>query len=128
MSPEPATVFIIDDDASIRTALERLCRSAGLNGRSFASVDEFLAVEIDSPDACVVSDICMPGSQGIVLPRLLRERGLDLPVIFITAYDTPEAREEAKHAGAAAYFRKPVDHQALLDTIAWAVQNPVTVT
>ncbi|RYD70614.1 MAG: response regulator [Verrucomicrobiaceae bacterium] len=70
--------------------------------------------------ACVISDVRMPGASGLELPRMLAQAGRDLPVILVTAHDTPDTRYRAKDVGAAAYFRKPVDDQALLDAIAWA--------
>ena len=65
----------------------------------------------------------MPGSSGLALPGLLSERGLHTPIIFVSAYDTADMRAEAKRAGAAGFFRKPVDDQALLDAMAWAVRT-----
>lgn len=73
--------------------------------------------------ACVLCDVAMPGISGLELPDLLARAGLRLPVIFITAHDTPETRAIAQRVGAAAYFRKPVDDQALLDAIAWALNS-----
>jgi FixJ family two-component response regulator len=63
----------------------------------------------------------MPGISGFELPGLLARAGHHVPVIFVTAHDTPETRQRAQSVGAAGYFRKPVDDQALLDAIAWAI-------
>jgi FixJ family two-component response regulator len=126
MPAQRTNVFIIDDESSIRTALERLCRAAGHTGRAFESVDEFLAATVDDHAACVVTDIRMPGVSALELPSRLRALHRNLPVIFITAFDTPETRAEARAAGAAGYFRKPVDDQALLDAIEWSLsQDPI---
>lgn len=92
--------------------------------RTFTSVEEFIASEFSDMNACVISDIQMPGTSGLDLPELLAGAGHHLPVIFVTARDTPETRDRAQSAGAAAYFRKPVDAQALLDAIAWALSGP----
>lgn len=89
--------------------------------RVFASVEEFIQTELPDDNACLISDVAMPGMSGLELPALLARAGRRLPVIFITAHDTPETREIAQRNGASAYFRKPVDDQALLDAIAWAV-------
>jgi FixJ family two-component response regulator len=89
--------------------------------QTFASVDDLMSSKITDENACVISDVAMPGTSGLELPSLLATAGLRLPVIFITANDTPETRSLAQRAGAAAYFRKPVDDQALLDAIAWAL-------
>ncbi|HEY3901711.1 MAG TPA: response regulator [Chthoniobacter sp.] len=116
-------VYIVDDEPSICTAYARLARSAKMEPRTFASVEEFLRAECTDDNACVISDVRMPGISGLELPGLLRRAGRHLPVIFTTAHDTAETREIAQQAGAAAYFQKPVDDQALLDAIAWALGN-----
>jgi FixJ family two-component response regulator len=93
--------------------------------RTFASVEEFLGADTADANACVVSDVRMPGKSGLELPKLLTEAGRRLPVIFTTAHDSPDMRELAQKAGGAAYFHKPVDDQALLDAIVWAIgQKP----
>lgn len=119
----PIQVYIIDDEPSVCTAYSRLVRSAKMQSQAFASVDDFLHSDIADGKACVVSDIQMPGTSGLELPALLSRMGRKMPVIFVTAHDTPETRDLAQHAGAAAYFRKPVDSQALLDAIAWSLSG-----
>jgi FixJ family two-component response regulator len=116
-------VYIVDDDAAIRQALTRLMRSAGLAVEAFASVQALLDRAPFAQQACVVADIRMPGRSGLELPQLLSRQNRHLPVIFITAYDTDEHRQAAHAAGAAAFFRKPVDGEALLDAISWAVES-----
>ena len=118
-----ATVYIIDDDSSVQRALLRLMRSAGLNANAFTSVDDFLALDISPNDACVVADVHMSGIDPLELPSLLEKKGLSPPVIFITASDTPETRSRVRKAGAAGYFRKPIDSQALIDLIHWALSG-----
>jgi FixJ family two-component response regulator len=117
----PIQVYIVDDEPSVCTAYARLIRSAKMAPRTFASVEDFMGSEISDDNACVVSDVQMPGASGLELPVLLNRAGHHLPVIFVTAHDTPETRERAQRVGAAAYFRKPVDDMALLDAIAWAL-------
>ncbi len=117
----PLQVYIVDDDASVRRAMERLIRSAGMEVRAFASAQEFLDFESVSQNACMIVDIKLQGMSGLELHKELRDRGSDLPVIFVTGFDSPETREQAKKAGAVGYFRKPLDDQALLDTIQWAL-------
>jgi FixJ family two-component response regulator len=123
MPNHPIQVYIVDDEPSVCTAYARLARSAKMLPRTFASVEEFLRTDCTDENACVISDIRMPGISGLELPGLLSRAGRRLPVIFTTAHDTAETRETAQRAGAAAYFRKPVDDQALLDAIAWALGN-----
>ena len=80
-----------------------------------------MRAEVSDENACVVSDVQFPGKCGLELPVLLGRAGHTLPVIFVTAHDTAETRDLAQRFGAAAYFRKPVDDQALLDAITWAI-------
>jgi FixJ family two-component response regulator len=117
---ERATVYVIDDVASVQRALSRLLRSVGFCPVACASVDEFFALGSYAKKGCVVADVHLGAEISLQLPELLRSRGLDLPVIFITAWDTPETRDRVRRSGAAAYFRKPVDDQALVDAIQWA--------
>ena len=117
------TICILENDESVRKALLRLMRSAGVVATSYASVDELLGVPTLPEYACIIADIRMQGTSGLALPGLLAKRGLRTPVIFVSAQDTEETRAEAKRAGAAAFFRKPVDDQALLDTLAWVVRS-----
>ena len=121
MSNLPVQIYIVDDEPTVCAAYARLVRSARMQPRTFGSVEEFMRADFSDENACVISDMRMPGINGLELPRLLKCAGHHLPVIFITAHDTPETRELAQRAGAAAYFRKPVDDQALLDAIAWAI-------
>lgn len=123
MSSQIIQVYIVEDEPSVATAYARLVRSARMAPRTFASVEDFLHSEISDRNACVVSDVQFPGKSGLDLPELLERAGHRLPVIFVTANDTPQARETAQHVGGAAYFRKPVDDQALLDAIEWAVKQ-----
>jgi FixJ family two-component response regulator len=119
----PLHVYVVDDEPSVRTAYARLLRSAGMESTAFATVEDLLASTLASERACVVSDVRMPGGNALELPELLARSGRKLPVIYTTAHDTDEMREMAQRAGAAAFFRKPVDDQALLDAIIWAVSE-----
>lgn len=121
MRTKQATVYVIDDDQAVRHALERLLRSAGLEARTFASADAFLKAGCPAENACVVADVRMQGMSGLALQRELRKAGSPLHIIFVTAQDTEETRAEAARAGAVALFVKPVDDQALLDAIHWAL-------
>jgi len=123
MPAAPVQLYLIDDEASVCRAYARLARSARMHSQSFSSVEAFLAAEVNDTNACVICDLRMPGASGVELPGLLARAGRRLPVILVTAHDTPETRELAQRGGAAAYFRKPVDDQALLDAIAWAVSG-----
>lgn len=124
----PQQVYIIDDDESVRRALCRMLRSAGMAASSYATVDRFIAECVRASNACVIADVRMPGAGGLGVPAALHRIGRDLPLIIVTAQDSDAARAEAKRAGAAAFFRKPVDDQALLDAIEWATQGGRRVT
>src|SRR4051794_12485837 len=114
-------VYIVDDEPSICTAYARLVRSARMQPRTFTSVEDFMGAELPDANACVISDVQFPGKSGLEIPILLASAGRQLPVIYVTAHDTPETRELASRLGAHGYFRKPVDDQALLDAIAWSL-------
>jgi FixJ family two-component response regulator len=116
-------VHIVDDDPSVRLALEMLLISAGLDVVVYESAENFIKSEIREENACLIVDFMMKGINGLELQEILTERGSKLPVIFLTAFDSEETRQKAKQAGAVGYFRKPVDDQALLDTIQWALSN-----
>lgn len=116
-----AMVYIVDDDDSVSRAMSRLVRSLGFESARFSSADQFLE-QTDFPErSCIVTDVRMPGTSGLELPGLLAKRGQYIPVIFVTAYDDPEARDRARQAGAAGFFCKPVDDQALMDAIRWVL-------
>lgn len=115
----PHKIYILDDDDSVRRALGRLIRSEGMESEAFASGETFLAQLPNDAEGCVVMDIRMLGLTGHDVQRLLRARGHKIPVIALSAQDDDEARNRARDLGAVAFFRKPVDDQALLDSIHW---------
>ena len=123
MTPAPITVYIVDDEPTVRRALARLVTSAGMRAQVFPSVPALIELSGLAHCACVISDIRMPEVSGLELPGLLARRGHSLPVIFVTAYDSKQNREAASRSGAVAFFHKPIDGQALLDAIAWAVEG-----
>jgi len=123
MQEKKAIVYIVDDDDSVRGAIKRLIRSAGLEAQTFASGDDFLKSKFRDQNACIVADVRMPGMSGLELHKKLFGRGFNLPVIFITGFDDTETRSQARKSGAFGYFRKPVDDQALLDAIELALSS-----
>lgn len=116
-------VYVIDDDAAVRRALGRLLRSANFQVETFSSPEEFLGDPRKEKDACVIADIRMPGSTGFDLQKRIVSAGLRLPIIILSASDDAQTREHARGLGAVAFFRKPVDDQALLDAIWWAISG-----
>ena len=116
-------VYLIDDDASVRKAFGRLLRSANLDAETFSSAEEFLTSPRQKENACIIIDIEMPGLTGFDLLERLAAEGTRIPVIAVSAHDDTETREHARELGAVNFFRKPLDDQALLDTIWWAISG-----
>lgn len=116
-------IYIVDDNESVLRAMKRLILSMNMDVESFASGQEFLDSDYRDQNACLIVDVQIPGMSGMELQQKLVGKGSKLPVIFITAFDTEEIRDQAKKAGAAGYFQKPVDDQALLDSIQWALSS-----
>ena len=121
MQAKQPTVYVIDDDDSVRRALARLLMSAGLEVRTFDSANAFLQAGCPPQNACVVADVRMEGMSGLELQHELKKAGSPLRFIFVTAQDTQETRTEAIQAGSTAFFLKPVDDQALLDAVQWTL-------
>jgi FixJ family two-component response regulator len=117
MPQESFTVYVVDDDESIRRALKRLLRSAGYHAVTFNSAEDFMETTSGRGEGCLVLDIRLPGMTGLDLQAKLAALGGKYPVIFMTAHDNPQWREMAKKAGAVAYLRKPFDEESLLNAI-----------
>ena len=116
-------VFVVDDDASARKGLTRLLRAAGYEVQAFSSGEQLLTALGSDEYGCLVLDARMPGISGNELQERLAEHQVQRPVIFVTADDNPETRKKAQKMKAVAFFRKPVDGTALLDTVAWALDS-----
>ncbi len=123
MDKERSRIYVIDDDESVRRAFGRLFRSADLDIETFSSGEEFLSAPREDRRACIIMDLRMPGLTGFDLQERLSEQGIKIPVIVISASDDAQTREHARRLGAVAFFRKPVDDQALLDAIWWAISG-----
>jgi FixJ family two-component response regulator len=120
--PLISLIGVIDDDEFMREALSRLLRSAGYKCAAFSSSQEFLDSGPAETD-CLLLDIQMPGLNGLDLQAKLREIDRAIPVIFVTAKADNEARARALQQGAAAFFTKPFNDDALLGAIQSAMQN-----
>jgi FixJ family two-component response regulator len=117
-------VAVVDDDESVRNAVLRLLRGAGLTARGFASGDEFLeSWHFDRPD-CLLLDLQMPNMSGTEVQKALNLAGAKFPVIIVSAHDEPLVREESMRLGAADYLCKPLDVFALLQAVAHAAHPP----
>jgi FixJ family two-component response regulator len=116
-------IGVVDDDASILRALQRLLGSAGFTVRTFGSGEELLACEQLDVINCLVLDIHLGGLSGFELQEKLREASLPIPIIFITAHDDAPTRERARRTGAVDYLRKPFDEHALTEAIQKALDR-----
>ena len=122
--PEPdAIVFVVDDDVSVREALEGLIRSAGLRVETFRSAQEFLARERPDLPSCLVLDVRLPGLSGLDLQKRLAEANLEIPIIFITGHGNVPAAVQAMKAGALEFLTKPFTDRDLLDAIEQAIKR-----
>jgi FixJ family two-component response regulator len=120
VSKQTTFIAIVDDEESIRRALLRLMRSAGLAAECFSSGAEFLnSLAIREP-RCVVLDLHMPGMSGFEVQALLAHSWPDLPVIVVTGHHTAETRAQALSTHPLAYLLKPIDDRLLLDAIGLA--------
>ncbi len=118
MTETNATIFVVDDDASVLKALRRLIGSAGFAVETFSSAQGFLDHAGSKGPGLLVLDLRMPGMSGLELQRHLSASGSKMPIVFITAHEDPEAGKLAMEAGAVAFLQKPFDEQTLLDAIA----------
>jgi FixJ family two-component response regulator len=116
-----ATVFVVDDDVSVREALESLIRSVGLRVESFASAEEFLDRCHGDELGCLVLDISLPNLSGIDLQKRMAKIDLDLPIIFITGHGDIPTTVQAMKGGALEFLTKPFVDQELLDAIQHAI-------
>jgi FixJ family two-component response regulator len=131
MNPNRISVAIVDDDESFARALGRLFRASGFGVCTYPSAEAFLASRTLPPPDCLVLDIQLGGMSGLDLQRQIRGVGFPAPIIFVTAHDAPNVREEAERDGCSAYFLKPVQGKAILEAVNRAVhpghqnrQNP----
>jgi FixJ family two-component response regulator len=123
MSEADTVIFVVDDDASMREALQRLLRSVGLRVATFASAREFLHHRGADVPGCLVLDVRLPGLSGLDLQRELAAAQLDLPIIFITGYGDIPMTVQAMKAGAVEFLTKPFRDQELLDAIQQALER-----
>jgi RNA polymerase sigma factor (sigma-70 family) len=117
MSEPESIVFVVDDDPSVRCAIERLIGTVGLQVQLFGSAQEFLASKLPNLPSCLVLDVRLPGSSGLALQRQLVEANVQIPIIFITAHGDVPMTVRAMKAGAVEFLTKPFHDQDLLDAI-----------
>src|SRR6202034_1888566 len=104
-------VFVVDDDSSMRAALEDLVRTVGLEVRTFAAPQQFLQTQPPDAPGCLVLDVRLPGMSGLTFHKELARQGLALPVIFITGHGDIPMSVKAMKAGAVEFLTKPFHDQ-----------------
>jgi len=117
MDDTPATVYVVDDDADMRKALQRLLESAGLQVAVFASAQDFLAAHDRHAAGCLLLDLSMPGLNGLQLQRELEQMASPLPIVFLTGRGDIAASVQAMKHGATDFLTKPVDDDDLLAAV-----------
>src|ERR1700741_5140823 len=121
MPESDAVVFVVDDDASVREALQRLIRSAGLSVEAFASAEEFLGRVRPNVPSCLVLDVRLPDLSGIDVQQRMVEANNEMPILFITGYGDIPTTVKAMKAGAVEFLTKPLVEGDLLESIRNAI-------
>jgi FixJ family two-component response regulator len=117
------TVFVVDDDAGMRAAIEGLLKSVGLRSECFGTAQEFLSSKRPDAPSCLVLDVRLPGVNGLDFQRELADAGIRIPIIFITGHGDIPMTVRAMKSGAVEFLTKPFRHQDLLDAIYQALDR-----
>ena len=123
---EQGIVFIVDDDPSVRAALEDLLGSIGLNVQSFGTVQEFLDSRRPDAAGCIVLDVRLPGTSGLEFQRLLARSEINLPIIFISGHGDIAISVQAMKLGAIEFLTKPLREQELVDAVQFGIARERT--
>ena len=118
-----ATVFVVDDDASVRDAVSNLLESVGLRAETFGSGEEFLNAAKPRNPSCLVLDVRLPGANGLDFQQQLGNAGISIPIIFITAHGDIPMTSRAMKAGAVEFLTKPFQKEELLAAIHQALDR-----
>ena len=118
----PASIAIIDDDEDVRESTRQLLRSRGYSTLAFASAEDFLKSDEVIQVVCVVTDMRMPGMNGVALQARLIDQGNSVPVIFVTAFPEQNLKEQVLAAGARGFLVKPYQEASLIDCIEAALK------
>jgi FixJ family two-component response regulator len=121
--PDNPTVFIVDDDARMRAAMQRLLKAVGLYSESFSTPQDFLRQKLPAGPTCLVLDVRLPGMSGLEVQRQLKEAGVEIPIIFITSHGDIPMTVKAMKSGAVEFLTKPFRDQDLLDAIHQALKS-----
>ena len=120
---KPKLVVVVDDDDSIRSAVQDLLAAVGFQARGFESAEEFLKSGKQQETACLIADIRMPGMSGLELQAQLNAEHCRIPIIFITAHGDEKMRMQALRAGAVEFMAKPFNDEALLESVRAALES-----
>src|ERR1700736_1825989 len=123
MPADAATVFVVDDDPSVRASIQGLLKSASLRSQSFGTAEEFLRNKRPEGPSCLVLDVSLPGINGLDFQRQLADAGIQIPIIFITGHGDIPMTVKAMKSGAVEFLTKPFQDQALLDAIRQALDR-----
>jgi len=123
MKEEEPIVYVIDDDAAVRDAVEDLLRSVGLKVRSFRSTQDFMQSERPDAPGCLLLDVRLPGPSGLEFQRDLAKSGVHLPIIFLTGHADIPMSVRAMKSGAIEFLTKPFREQELLDAIQLGIER-----
>jgi FixJ family two-component response regulator len=123
VSKQPPVVFVIDDDPSVREALDSLFRSVSLKAELFDSTQAFLDARRPDAPGCIVLDVRLPGGSGLDFQRDLERLGIHLPIIFITGHGDIPMSARAFKAGAIEFLTKPFRDQELLDAVMLGIRQ-----
>ena len=115
-------IYIIDDDKSICISFMRLLQSADFDVQIFSSAEEFLKIANPVDNDCIILDIRMPGLSGFELMEKLNAQGNNTPIVIVTALKDQLTYQRASKLKAKAFLEKPVDDQALIDTVSWVME------
>lgn len=122
-SADSPIVFIVDDDARMRAAMQRLLKTVGLHSELFATPEEFLRHKLPNGPSCLLLDVRLPGMSGLDVQRKLTEVGAQIPVIFITGHGDIPMSVKAMKSGAVEFLTKPFRDQDLIDAIQQALKQ-----
>jgi CheY-like chemotaxis protein len=120
--PQAGYVAIVDDDASMRSAVARLLRSHGIDAQTYGSARDFLAALPSGMPDCLITDLNMPHMSGLELQRELRRLGAPVPTIVVTGSNDTSTRDQCRALGAVAFLVKPVGEDALITAISSAAK------
>src|SRR3984893_3762658 len=123
MPADAATVFVVDDDPSVRASIQGLLKSASLRSESFGTAEEFLRRKRPDGPSCLVLDVSLPGVNGLDFQRQLGNAGIQIPIIFITGHGDIPMTVKAMKSGAVEFLTQPFQDQALLDAIRQALDR-----